>query len=202
MRLFAGLLICSLLLAGHSPTRPAPVAGRTLTPNAALTELLKRRNRVELPTARLKRNWVSIDGRGSCMHASLSHLLHWQGSHDLAEWWRSRYSGGESFMALGQKLNAAGVDWSAGLPCDAAYLERACRARRGAVVTFTPNHAVALVDLDPEFAYVLDPNSPGAIQRFKRSEFLADWTSRGGMALTPLAGPPTAPFPWFVVEPR
>ena len=197
--LFAVVLL-ALALPGHSPG-PAPDSHpRVLTPNAALSELLAHRNRVELPNERLRRNWTSPIGSGSCMHASVRHLLHWQGTHELADWWGQRYSGGETFSGLCSKLSAAGVDWIVGIPFDQSFLERACIARRGAVVTYMANHAVALVDLDNQFAYVLDPNSPQHIVNVPRDEFVSDWISRGGMALTPLAGSPLPPSPWLVTE--
>ena len=198
MKNAAALFLLLSLVPAQVPIAPVPV--RALKANKALLDLLARRNVVELPTERLRRNWTSPWGAGSCMHASLRHLLHWQGAHELAEWWGQRYSGGESFNALSQKLSDANVNWAAGLPCDEGFLDKACAARRGAVVTFTADHAVALVGIDDQYAYVLDPNSPKQIQRFGRSEFLADWISRGGMALTPLAGPPAPPSPWTVTE--
>src|SRR5690242_2839570 len=51
---------------------------------------------VDIPHRWRKRNWIGDRGQGSCVHAALVHLWHWQGRHDLAEWWAARHGNGET----------------------------------------------------------------------------------------------------------
>jgi hypothetical protein len=151
---------------------------------------------VDIPPALRTQNW----GGGSCVHASTVHLLHWQGQHELAEWWRKTYSGGEYSTRLHERLDHARLRYAYTTSGDAAFLEWALRTRRGAGITYFPNHAVNLVHLDGERAGLLDNNRIGQIVWIEREEFLRQWKNYGGWAWTLVYDPPP-PVP-FVEERR
>lgn len=149
---------------------------------------------VDLPPSLRTSNW----GGGSCVHASTVHLLHWQGLHELAEWWRQTYSGGEYSTRLHSRMEAARLRYAYTTSGDVAFLEWALRTRRGAGITYFPNHAVNLVHLDHERAGVLDNNRVERVIWIPRDEFLQNWKRYGGWAWTVVYDPPP-PVP-FVEE--
>src|SRR5579862_4653429 len=55
---------------------------------------------VDIPRPRRKHNWIGDRGQGSCVHAALVNLWHWQGRHELAEWWAARHGNGETAEGL------------------------------------------------------------------------------------------------------
>jgi hypothetical protein len=150
---------------------------------------------VDLPPAWRTSNW----GGGSCVHASTVHLLHWQGQHELAAWWREAYSGGEYASRLHARLAAAGLRYAYTVDGDEAFLEWALRTRRGAGITYFPNHAVNLVHLDAERAGLLDNNRVEQIVWIPRAEFLARWKAYGGWAWTLVYDPPP-PVPYLNIS--
>lgn len=154
--------------------------------------------RIDIPSRWRTANWTGRLGQGSCVHASMVHLFHWQGEHDRAEWWRTHYANGETADGLTRKLDRAQVRYAETRTGDDAFLEWTIRTRRGAaVVVQNGAHMVNLVGLDQQQAHILDSNSPQQIQRWPREEFLKDWRRSGGWAVTPLGSPP-APDPWIV----
>jgi hypothetical protein len=163
---------------GRCPAvREAPPAGEELTPV------------VDLPRALRTSNW----GGGSCVHASTVHLLQWQGQHQLAQWWRTTFSGGEYASRLHGRLEAAGLRYAYTTEGDIAFLEWALRTRRGAGITYFPNHAVNLVHLDAHRAGLLDNNRIDHIVWIRRDEFLRNWRAYGGWAWTLVYNPPPPP---------
>jgi hypothetical protein len=146
---------------------------------------------VDLPRELRERNW----GGGSCVHASTVHLLRWQGHHELADWWRANYSGGEYAERLNRRMNAAGLKYAFTVDGDTAFLEWALRTRRGAGITYWPSHAVNLVHLDNEWAGLLDNNRIDQIIWIPRAEFLRRWRGYGGWAWSLVYNPPP-PKPW------
>lgn len=146
---------------------------------------------VDLPPELRTTNW----GGGSCVHASTVHLLQWQGHHELAKWWRETYSGGEYSTRLHERLNQAQLQYAYTVEGDVAFLEWALRTRRGAGITYFPNHAVNLVHLDQERAGLLDNNRVEQIIWIDRQEFLSRWRAYGGWAWTLVYNPPP-PLPF------
>lgn len=145
---------------------------------------------VDLPHGWRRRNW-SPRGEGSCVHASMVMLMHWQGKHELADWWQNTYDGGEMAENLAQKLEAAGVRFGETRVGDVAFLEWACRTRRGAAVSISSNHMVCLVHLDDEHAGILDNNDITQLQWYSREDFLQRWQgSYHRWAVTPVYNPP------------
>jgi hypothetical protein len=193
------LMAIALLILSDNSDSPASCDGEGCTPcfealaadlastppSAQLTPV------VDVPAPLRTPNW----GGGSCVHASTVHLLHWQGQHELAEWWRRTYSGGEYSTRLHQRLDAANLRFAYTTSGDAAFLEWALRTRRGAGITYFPNHAVNLVHLDSERAGLLDNNRVGQTIWIPRDEFLRQWKAYGGWAWTLVyTPPPPTPF--------
>jgi hypothetical protein len=174
----------SLWLAGPV-TWPPPVAS---APRLAD----ERAPAVDLPPALREANW----GGGSCVHASTVHLLHWQGEHDLAAWWRRHYRGGEYASRLHARLEQAGLRYAYTVRGDVGFLEWALRTRRGAGITYYPQHAVNLVHLDDEWAGLLDNNRIERIVWVRRDEFVRRWQAYGGWAWTLVYDPPP-PIPFI-----
>jgi hypothetical protein len=148
---------------------------------------------LDLPPELRQKNW----GGGSCVHASNVTLLRWQGQHELADWWRREYSGGEYADRLTKRLESAGLRYAYTREGDAAFLEWCCRTRRGAGVFYKPAHSINLVGLDDQYAYLLDNNAThyperhGHYERVRRDVFLGNWRSRyGGFAWTLVYNPP------------
>jgi hypothetical protein len=74
---------------------------------------------------------------------------------------------------------------------DVAFLEWACRTRRGAAVAVMgARHMVTIVHLDSEWAGILDNNFTHKITYVPRQEFLAEWFASGSWAITPVLPPP------------
>lgn len=147
---------------------------------------------MDLPLALRQANW----GGGSCVHASTVSLLRWQGQHQMADWWRRNYSGGEYSYRLVQRMEAAGLRYAYTDQGDLRFLEWAVRTGRGAGILYKPRHAINLVGLDQTYAYLLDNNSVdydvrrGHWERVPRAEFERHWRSRGGFGWTLVYDPP------------
>jgi hypothetical protein len=153
---------------------------------------------IDIPPRWRKQNWIGDRGQGSCVHAALVHLWHWQGRHEWAEWWAARHGNGETAEGLAAKLETAGVQFAETRSGDEAFLDWAIRTRRGAaVVVQSGSHMVNLVGLDHRHAHILDSNAPERVEAWPRDKFLRDWKQSGGWAVTPV-GPPAAPDPWEV----
>lgn len=146
---------------------------------------------VNLPLHARCRNYAG----GSCVIASTVSLFRWQGRDDLADLFRRAYSGGQSASSLHAKLEARGVRYAYTTSGDAAFLDWACRTRRGAGVTFFANHFICLVHLDGQRAILLDNNRVGQYITLPRDEFLRRWRGYGGWATTPVYSP-AAPLAW------
>ena len=146
---------------------------------------------VNLPLHARCRNYAG----GSCVIASTVSLFRWQGRDDLADLFRRAYSGGQSASSLHAKLEARGVRYAYTTSGDAAFLDWACRTRRGAGVTFFANHFICLVHLDGQRTILLDNNRVGQYITLPRDEFLRRWRGYGGWATTPVYSP-AAPLAW------
>ena len=152
---------------------------------------------VNLETALRQRNWAKTPMNGSCVYATLVSLFRWQGRDDLATRIREKYDGGTGWFRLAAELDAEGIEYAfTNQKNDVAFLEWACKTRRGAGVTTTGgSHMIALVYLDDKRAGFIDNNKPEEILWKTREEFLTDWFSATSWAITPLMGPPPPPLP-------
>jgi len=156
---------------------------------------------MNLPPEMRTQNW----GGGSCVHASTVSLLRWQGQDQMADWWRNEYSGGEGSDRLVQRMDAAGVKYAhtGGLSVDGkrAFLKECCDKRLGAGIFYKPNHAINLVGMDDQYAYLLDNNATtyaernGHYERVELNEFFRRWEGYGSFGWT-LAYVPPPPVPY------
>lgn len=135
-------------------------------------------------------------GSGSCVHASTVTILRWLGEFELAEWWRTQYHSGEYATRLIQRLELADLNYAYVDDGSVEFLEWAARNRRVIGIFYFPKHAVNLVNIDSEYAYLLDNNRPDDIIRVPRDEFITNWqTLYGGFAWTILNGKQPPPYP-------
>jgi hypothetical protein len=194
--LIGALSSATALLPGLAAVAPVGAAAIRVSP--AVRAIVRSLRRIDIPEQWRRRNWIGDRGQGSCVHASLVHLLHWQGRHQLADWWQRRYANGETADGLASKLESAGVKFAETRDGDETFLEWAIRTRRGAAVVVQRGaHMVNLVGLDDRVARILDSNSPERIHELPRAEFLREWKASGGWAVTPVGAPPP-PNPWIV----
>lgn len=150
---------------------------------------------VNVPPEYRQENWPGSEGMGSCVHASIITLFNWQGKFEIADRWKRNYENGEWPEDMAEKLDREGVRWAATTDGDVSFLEWACRTRRGCGVTVMGGaHMVTLVHLDSKWAAILDNNSISEFVWYSREEFISEWKSSRGWALTPVYSPP-APLP-------
>ena len=125
---------------------------------------------------------------GSCVHASWVMLLRWQRQYAYADYWRKKYAYGEYYAEMAQRLDAEGIKWAGTYQDrDVAFLEWACRTRRGCMVTcMNGAHMICLVDLNKTHATILDNNEIGVYRKIPRNEFLREWYNSGSWAMTPI----------------
>ena len=194
-------LLTSGIAAVAGPRGPAaPPAATLLHVAPAVRRIIQTLREIDIPPAWRRRNWIGDRGQGSCVHAALVNLWHWQGRHEFAERWAARHGNGETAEGLAAKLDAAGARFAETRSGDEAFLEWAIRTRRGAAVVVQNGvHMVNLVGLDQHHAHILDSNSPARVLRLPRDAFLRDWKQSGGWAVTPVGTPPP-PEPWVVRE--
>lgn len=133
---------------------------------------------------------------GSCVHASFESIVEWQGQHALAQWWRSHYSGGESYNGLTSKMTANGIQYAATHTGDIEFLKKCSLARLGAVIFYYPNHSISLVEFNDHEAVVLDNNRTKSYIHIPHDEFVRAWRGYGGVAMTPLVASPAIPLPY------
>ena len=145
----------------------------------------------DLPAAYRVRNYAG----GSCVHASLETILHWQGQHELARWWRANYAGGEYADRLHRRLEAADVRFAFTTSRGAEgweFLRKCCALRLACAVNLPNGHMQTLVGMDERWMYVIDNNGPGQIDVWPRGKFAQAWT---GWAVTVVGqAPPPEPF--------
>lgn len=164
----------------------------------------------EVPTVNLPKTLWRQNRGGSCVHCSAVMLWRWQGQYEWANYWWSKYSGGEWAERLHERCDAEGVTycdtWGEN---DVGFLEWSLRTRRGCLVGVsngwlygyedrTIAHAVCLVYMDDKVVGILDNNvtsmnGPGQVKYVSRAAFLRDWKSFGSWAWTPISTPPAPP---------
>ncbi len=101
---------CGVPPAGHSPQGPA-----ARIEAATLLHVAPAVRRIIL-TARQARHsagvaaawWIGDRGQGSCVHAALVHLWHWQGRHEFARAWAARHGNGETAEGLAGETRRGG----------------------------------------------------------------------------------------------
>lgn len=154
-----------------------------------------------------KSNWLGGPSRneGSCVHASLSSMLHWQNQFELAQSWRSRYGGGEYRNRLRQRLDEAGIKYTFTEQSNLGLLDFAHSTRRGALLWWKPSHCctfcgwVHAADSAITYAVILDNNNVSRYELVEKSQFHRLWAGYGGFALTTLFDP-ASPMPYLSYE--
>jgi hypothetical protein len=167
--------------------------GRPFSPDIVVT---KERPTVNPPAALRQSNWLGSEGSGSCVHATVITLLRWQGRYHMADHWRNTYGNGETADDLAAKFDREGIRYAyTANKNDVAFLEWACKTRRGCGVTVMGGqHMIALVYLDEKWAGLLDDNATSHYIWVPREHFLAEWKASNSWAVTPIYAP-TAPLP-------
>ena len=153
---------------------------------------------VNPPVQIRQKNW-SVNGEGSCVHASLSSMLHWQNEFELAEKWRRTFGGGEYSNRLRQRLDQAGVPYAFTERSNLELLDFAHNTRRGALLWWKPSHCCTFCGWVRDqkgtvYAVILDNNRPQQYELVERSTFHKQWAGYGGFALTTLYDPPSSPI--------
>jgi hypothetical protein len=151
---------------------------------------------MQLPPELREKNW----GGGSCVHATTVMQLRWFGLYELADWWRNTYSGGEYGTRLVSRLESAGLRYAYVENGDPAFIEWACRTRRGCGIFYKPSHSILCVGIDADYVYLLDnndihhPEREGTYEAVPRDEFFQRWKNQfGGFAFTFIYQPGPAP---------
>ena len=147
---------------------------------------------VNIPRSLREWNW----GGGSCVHASEVMHLRWSNALAIAQYWRGKYSGGESYNGLTEKLRRNGIKYYSTHNGDVAVLDRCHAERRGAVIFYYPNHSILLVHFDQQRAIVLDNNRIEQFIEIPRETFIRNWRGYGGVAVVSEVGAPAPPLPW------
>lgn len=154
---------------------------------------------VNPPLAIRQKNWLGGPGarEGSCAHASLISMLHWQNQFQLAQRWKATYGGGEYASRMRQRLDGFGVKYAYTENANLALLDYAHETRRGALLWWKTAHCctfVGWVEVNGQtYAAILDNNSVEHYELTERSEFHRRWASYGGFALCVLGDPPSPP---------
>lgn len=162
---------------------------------------VQERPKIRISQGDRQQNWISDPlkygvAEGSCVHASLIMLLRYQGRHDIAEQWKSKYSGGETHYDLIRKLEQENIPYRTTYEQNnVEFLEWSINNHYGCMVTtgiLSPgDHMIVLVHLDAAEAAVIDPNRPNIIKWMDREKFLRMWHLSHSWATTVLT--PRAP---------
>jgi hypothetical protein len=188
-RLLAVLVLCFTLTGCEGDFLGQPIF---IQPNPVVN---KERPIVNIPEALRQENWVGNKREGSCVHATMISLMRWQGRYNTANSWRRKYGNGEWPSGLATKFDREGVRYAYTDKGDVAFIEWACRTRRGCGITVMGGaHMVALVHLDANWACLLDNNDVSKYKWVPRSALLAEWEASYGWAVTPVYTP-AAPLP-------
>ncbi len=148
----------------------------------------------ESPAANLPKslrawNWVDANGSGSCVHASFVYHLRWQNELQLADWWKSKYAGGETASSIRRKCDAAGVRYRYTESADEEFLNWCTATRRGAIIWYYPAHCVHFCGFGKDrggnqVAWICDNNRIARFIAIPRREFVRNWAGFGGFALS------------------
>src|SRR5690606_27488404 len=115
--------------------------------------------------------------------------------HDLAQWWRANYAGGEYPGRCHNRLDQAGVRFAYTESRGAdgwEFLRKCCALRLGCAVNLPTGHMQTLIGMDERSVYIIDNNGQGEIDVWPRERFAQAWT---GWAVTVVGqAPPPEPF--------
>lgn len=170
-----------------TPDQPTPISP-IYVPNSE-------RPQVNPPFAIRQSNWT-MNGSGSCVHATMITVLRWQNRNNMAEHWKQTYGSGETAEGLAVKMEREGIRYAyTSGEKDVTFLEWACSTRRGCGVTcMGGSHCIMLCHLDDKWACLLDDNAVDHYTWVPRERFLAEWFTSDSWAFTVIYAPP-APLP-------
>jgi hypothetical protein len=154
-------------------------------------KVVAERPTVNVPLADRQENWLGPRQReGSCTWASAVSLLRWQGRYAKADFVRKNYGDGEWPDHWAEMADKAGIRYAMTTNGDVAFLEWACRTRRGCNITIMGGaHMVTLVHFDSKWAAILDNNSTSKFKWIPRESLVAEWHASHGWAVTPVYAP-------------
>ncbi len=148
-----------------------------------------------------QRNWLGGPSgqEGSCVHASLASMLHWQNQFELAARWRATYNGGEWDTRLRERLQAASIPFVYTTKTNIEFLDFAHNTRRGALMWWKPSHCCTFCGWvkgndGKIYAAILDNNATKQFEFVERNQLHRLWSGYGGFALTTLYDPPSPPI--------
>ncbi len=145
---------------------------------------------VNLPFIMRQGNWRGNRGEGSCVYATMTSLLRWQGKEEFANYWRENYENGSWPERLVEEFEKEDIRYAYTTDGNVDFLEWAVSTRRGCGITVMGGiHMVALVHLDDEVAGILDNNYTENIKWVSRESMIAEWQSSRGWAVTPVYTP-------------
>lgn len=166
---------------------------------------------VNIPEPLRQRNWASKSpqkyGQGSCVHASSISLFRWLGEEQLADAWRSKYSGGETSVSITRYWRDNGIPYISTLnektyECsgDPGFLRWVSENRLGCILWWKTSHCCTFVGFchkdGQDYAAVLDNNYPEKYEYHPAEEFIRRWRGFGGFACAAILSPtPNLPYP-------
>ena len=148
-------------------------------------------NLIDLPPELRTTNYAG----GSCMHAAIQDVLKWHGLNEAADWWRDNLSGGYSVSDGARQLEEMGFQFAYTTDGDEELLEWCSRNRHGAAIHYYTMHAITFRGYADGYAYLTDNNRTQADIKVPKAEFVRNWKSYGGAALTVVYSPaPPVPY--------
>lgn len=181
--MFKLLLLLSLVLATAGCNVGIDLTGG---PKLAVAE----RPVVNLPVALRQPNWLGPQRQGSCVWATLTSLLRWQGRYHTADYLKQRYGDGEWAERFAERLNAEGIRFAQTTDGDMAFIDLACKTRRGCgAVIMGGRHMIAIVHASETEIGILDPNDVNRIHYVPRDSFETEFKNSGGWAFAVLYTP-------------
>ena len=186
--LVLGLVVTAFILYG----KPEEIVIPDVAPPR---EVVLERPTVSLPFPMRQSNWLGSQREGSCVYATMTSLLRWQGKPEFAEYWKSNYENGSWPERLSAEFDKEGIRYAYTTDDNVEFLEWALDTNRGCGMTVMGGiHMVALVHLDEEWAGVLDNNFTDEIKWIKREALVSEWKASRGWAVTPVYSP-SPPLP-------
>lgn len=134
---------------------------------------------------------------GSCMHAALITVLRSQNQNEIADYWRANFDGAAGVETCSRIADSLGLRFAYTVDGDEAFLEWCNRTRRAAAIYYGDNHAITFCGYTSEGeAVLLDSNRVGHYSKLPKAEFLANWHTAGGAAMTTVYASIPA-NPWY-----
>lgn len=145
---------------------------------------------VNLPVALRQPNWIGRNGTGSCVWATLTSLLRWQGRYQTADYLKAKYGDGEWADRFADRLTTEGIRFVQTTDGDMSLIDWACETRRGCgAVVMGGKHMISVVHADATTIGILDPNDVNHIQYVPRESFEAEFKNSGGWAFAVVYAP-------------